>query len=131
MKNSIKEKLEEKINNMSLQDVWNYHMEVRKQISEATLVKKEIENRLKNELGESEKLEIANGEGVYWENRNNYFISPQDAEDVVGDMDLLSQITKVDLTKAKVILDKETYKKLNAKKQIESSTKAFKTGKIK
>lgn len=131
MKNSIKEKLEEKINEMSLEDVWKYHIEVRQQISEATLVKKAIENRLREELGENDFLDIVDGDGVYWERRNVYAVSLEDVESVVGDMDKVSLITKVDFKKAKEILDKETYIALEGKRKIESSTKAFKTGKIK
>lgn len=131
MENSLKKALNEKIAKMSIDDVWKYHIEVRSQISEATLVKKAIENRLREELGENEQLEIADGDGVYWENRNIYTISLQDVEDVVGDMDQVSLITKVDLKKAKEVLDKETYIALEGKRKIESSTKAFKTGKLK
>lgn len=131
MQNSIKKELESKISNMSLDEVWKYHMEVRNRISEATLVKKAIEKRLRTELGDNEQLDIVDGDGVYWENRNVYSVSLQDVEAIVGDMDKVSLITKVDFKKAKEILDQETYIALEGKRKIESSTKAFKTGKLK
>lgn len=131
MKNSIKEQLEKRVEEMSLQDVWKYHIEVRQQISEAELVQKAIVARLRLELGERESLELGDGEGVYWENRNVYSVSISDVENVVSDTDMRNLILKVDFKKAKQILDQETYIALEGKRKIESSTKAFKTGKIK
>lgn len=128
--NSIKETLEQKVAAMSREEAWAYWLEVRKAISENELVKKALYSRFADELGDSEKLEMADGEGFKWQTRTSYSVSLPDVEDAVPDRDKQSMFLKVDWKKAKEVLDAEEYRALESRRQVEKATKALITGKV-
>ena len=68
---------------------------------------------------------------MFWGVTNKYDISLADAENIIGDQDLLAECVKVDLKKAKEVLPKELYIELEGKRKIISESKMLITGKIK
>lgn len=131
MENSIKKSLKEEVAQLSREQLWDYWEGLRNQKKQIETAESIIKERLIEELGENDSLTLKDDAGVFWRTTSKYEVSISDAENIIGDQDLLSECVKVDLKKAKEVLPKELYIELEGKRKIVSENKILITGKIK
>lgn len=116
---------------MALPELWRSWNSVRNRLDHFETTRKFLEQRLRKELGDKPYLDIENGQGVYWEERTFYSVDPHEAELLVPNPKDFYQIVSVDMSKARKVLDTDTYQILESKQHPEKTVVALKTGKIK
>ena len=127
-----KEQLAKEINGLDHKGLWHYLEKARKLKAESTLIETLVKDRCRELMGDAENLPLDGDAGVYIEYSPRYEVPLMDAEFVVQDQDMLSQILKVDLKLAEEILPSSLWLELKTRRKLKGEpTKKLMVGKIK
>lgn len=128
---TIKQEIQKEVSELSLKGLAEQWEELSKKKKMLALYEDALKTKMKTALGTKSQLALDGDFGVKWQDRNFWEVPMTKAESIVQDKDQLNQIVKVDLKRAKEILDEETYQQLEKSKESIKTVKALVVGKLK
>lgn len=105
--------------------------QLRKEKKLLELLEEVMKESFEQRMGDQTQLVFSGDYGVFKKISYRYEVPIYEAERVIQDQDLLSEITKVDMTKAKEVLTGELFKELESKRVVAKEVTQLMTGKLK
>ena len=128
----LKEQLQAKIDQLDKVGLWSYLETSRRMKTQATLIEELVKARCKLLMGDQDSLALDGDAGVYTQYSPRYEVSLLAAEELIHDQDMLHEIVKVDMTKAKEILPEPVFLELQTKRVLKGEpTRKLMVGKLK
>ena len=126
----VEEKIRQEIAEMTPEQKWKAWEGLKARKSLTKMYEDALKETFITDMGDNESLELHNGAGVYWQTKNYKDIQAEKAQAIVDDLDLFTQIVKVDMKKAKEILPEEVFKELKNNQEVIRTTRSLMTGKV-
>lgn len=129
--NSIKQQIQAEVDQMDKAQVWTAWEGLRMKNKEVKVYTTCLKEKLISMMGKNDSLELVDGAGVYW--RPKYFkeVPVEVAMRIIEDEDQMAQVMKVDMKKAKDVVDPDTYRALEAELIVVKESRSLETGRLK
>lgn len=132
MSKPLLEVLATDISKLDNKDLWHYLEQAREMKAQGEAIEKLIKSRCVELMGDADSIALEGDAGVYIQYSPRYEVSYNDAQNVVKDVTMLYDITKIDMTKAKEILPGDLFLELKIKQTLKGDPiKKLMVGKIK